>query len=104
MIVGFLSLGLLLFTWLREERSWMRTCSRILVLVVILQGVLCGARVRFDALNTQADHNLVAQSFAVIHACGAMIVLGILVALTLGSSKLWIQRQAGLTNAVPVSL
>ena len=104
MIVGFLSLGLLLFTWLREERSWMRTCSRILVLVVILQGVLGGARVRFDALNTQADHNLVAQSFAVIHACGAMIVLGILVALTLGSSKLWIQRQAGLTKAVPVSL
>ena len=26
MIVGFLSLGILLFTWLREERSWMRTC------------------------------------------------------------------------------
>ena len=104
MIIGFLSLGLLLFTWLPEALSWMRVLARVLVLVVVLQGVLGGARVRFDALNTMADHNIVAQSFAVAHACGAMIVLGILVALTLGSSKCWIERQGGLTQAVPASL
>jgi cytochrome c oxidase assembly protein subunit 15 len=104
MIVGLLSLSLMLLTWLREQRSWMRRLARVLVLVVVLQGVLGGARVRFDALNTMADHNLVAQSFAVAHACGAMIVLGILVSLTLGSSKRWINNQAGLSRVVPVSL
>lgn len=104
MIVGLLSLSLLLLTWLREERSWMRVLARVLVLVVVLQGVLGGARVRFDALNTMADHNVVAQSFAVAHACGAMIVVGILVALTIGSSKRWIAHQGGLTRAVPASL
>ena len=96
MIVGLLSLCLLVWTWLREERAWLRMLARVLVLVVVLQGVLGGARVRFDALNTMAEHNLVAQSFAVVHACGAMIVLGILVALTLASSRHWIERQAGL--------
>jgi cytochrome c oxidase assembly protein subunit 15 len=104
MIVGLLSLSLLVLTWLREERSWMRVLARVLVLVVVLQGVLGGARVRFDVLNTMADHNLVAQSFAVAHACGAMIVLGILVALTIGSSRRWIEHQGGLPRAVPSSL
>ena len=104
MIIGFLSLGLLLLIWLREERAWMRQLARVLVLVVVLQGVLGGARVRFDALNTMAEHNLVAQSFAVIHACGAMIVLGILIALTLGSSRAWIERQSGFVRPVPASL
>ena len=104
MIVGLLSLSLLVWTWLREERAWLRMLERVLVLVVVLQGVLGGARVRFDALNTMAEHNLVAQSFAVIHACGAMIVLGILVALTLANSRHWIERQAGLCQPVPASI
>ena len=101
MIIGMLSLALLYFMWLRETRPWLRTLSRILVLVIILQGLLGGARVVFDQLNIQTDHNLIAQSFAVIHACGAMVVLGILVALTLGSSKAWIKRNSGLSGPVP---
>lgn len=103
-IIGILSLTLLYFIWLRETRVWMRVLSRILVLVVILQGLLGGARVVFDELNIQTDNNLTAQSFAVIHACGAMIVLGILVALTLGSSKAWIERKSGLARRVPDSI
>lgn len=100
-IIGILSLTLLYLMWHKESRFWMRTLSRVLVLVVILQGLLGGARVVFDKLNLQTDHNLVAQSFAVIHACGAMIVLGILVTLTIGSSKIWIERRSGLSRSVP---
>ncbi len=92
MKIGLLSIGLLLWTWLREERLWLRKLARILVLVVILQGVLGGARVRFDQLNLMTDHNLLAQSFAVAHACGAMVVLGLLVAVAIGSSRHWIER------------
>lgn len=103
-IIGVLSLTLLYLMWLRESHSWMRTLSRVLALMVILQGLLGGARVVFDKLNLQTDNNLLAQSFAVIHACGAMIVLGILVALTLGSSKFWIQRKDRLTKPIPSSI
>ena len=103
-IIGMLSLALLYLMWLRESRVWMRTLSRILVLVVILQGLLGGSRVVFDELNLQTDHNLIAQSFAVIHACGAMIVLGVLVALTLGSSRIWIESRVNLNKTVPDSI
>lgn len=102
MKIGFLSIGLFIWTWLREERKWIRMLSRILLLVVILQGVLGGARVRFDQLNLMTEHNLLAQTFAVIHACGAMIVLGLLVAITIASSRLWIERSHALPGTINV--
>lgn len=104
MKIGLLSIALFIWTHLRESRDWVRTLARILVLVVVLQGVLGGARVRFDQLNIMSDHNLIAQSFAVLHACGAMVVLGILVALTLANTRRWIEGRAGLDLAMPVSV
>lgn len=89
MKIGLLSLGLFIWTWLREARPQVRQLSRILVLVVILQGVLGGARVRFDWLVTNAETNIAGQVFAIIHACGAMVVLGILVSITLLCSRRW---------------
>ncbi|MEM1223678.1 MAG: COX15/CtaA family protein [Verrucomicrobiota bacterium] len=104
MKIGILSIGLFIWTWFCEERAWIRTLSRILVLIVILQGVLGGARVRFDQLNILTDHNLVAQTFAVVHACGAMIVLALLVTVTIGTSKFWIEQKAGLDRAVSIDI
>ena len=101
MKIGLLSIALLIWTYLRESREWVRTLARVLVWVVILQGVLGGSRVRFDQLNIMSENNLLAQSFAVMHACGAMIVLGILVALTLANTRRWIESTAGLDLAMP---
>ena len=58
MKIGLLSIALYLWTWLREARASVRGLARLLLLVVILQGVLGGARVRFDWLNTEAATNL----------------------------------------------
>jgi heme a synthase len=96
MKIGLLSIGLFLWTWVRESRAWVRTLARVLVWLVILQGVLGGARVRFDQLNIMSEHNVLAQSFAVAHACGAMLVLGLLVAITLASSRRWVEGSRGL--------
>jgi len=104
MKIGLLSIILLLWTYLRESREWVRTLARVLVWVVILQGVLGGARVRFDQLNIMSENNLLAQSFAVMHACGAMVVLGILVSLTLANTRRWIEGSAGLNAALPVGV
>ncbi|MGJ8652469.1 MAG: COX15/CtaA family protein [Opitutaceae bacterium] len=104
MKIGLLSIGLFIWTYLCEARPSIRTLARVLVLVVVLQGVLGGARVRFDQLNLLTEHNLLAQSFAVAHACGAQIVLGLLVALTITSSRRWTEKQGGLTAVVPPSI
>ncbi len=89
MKVGLLAIALASWTWLREERAWVRTLARVLLLIVILQGVMGGARVRFDQMNTLAESNWVAQAFAVAHACGAQAVVVLLVSLTLASSRGW---------------
>ena len=102
--IGLLSIGLLLWTYLRESRNWVRRLSLILVLVIILQGVLGGARVRFDQLNIMSDHNLIAQTFAVIHACGAMVVLSILVTITLANTRRWIEGGSCLDSETPKSI
>lgn len=104
MKIGLLSIVLFVWAHLKESRSSVRTLTRVLVLMVVLQGVLGGARVRFDQLNIMSDHNILAQAFAVSHACGAELVLGLLVAITILSSRRWIERQAGLTQAVPASI
>ena len=101
MKIGLLCIGLFIWTYLRESRDWVRTLARILLLVVILQGILGGARVRFDQLNIMSDNNLIAQSFAVVHACGAMVVLGILVTLTLANTRRWIEASVGLNIQQP---
>ncbi len=104
MKIGLLSIGIFLWTFLRESRKWVRTLARVLVLIVVLQGVIGGARVRFDQLNIMSENNLLAQSFAVMHACGAMIVLGLLVALTLANTRRWIEGRAGLDVHLPTGV
>ena len=104
MKAGILSIGLFIWTYLRESRGWVRMLARILLLVVILQGVLGGARVHFDQLNLMTEHNLLARTFAVIHACGAMIVLGLLVTITLACSRYWLERGKGCPEEPPVDV
>ncbi|MFP4165590.1 MAG: COX15/CtaA family protein [Opitutales bacterium] len=102
--IGLLCIGLFVWTWLREERAWVRMLARLLLLVVILQGVLGGARVRFDQLNLLTENNFLAQGFAVTHACGAQVVVGLLVALSLACSRRWIEGNGGFAEPVPNNL
>lgn len=90
MQIGLISIGLVFWTFLRESRSWVRKMAWALLALVVFQGLLGGARVIFDQLNTLADSNLVAQLFLVAHASGAMLVLSLLVGITLACSKTWI--------------
>ena len=92
MQIGLISIGLVLWTFLRESRAWVRRMAWALLALVIFQGLLGGARVLFDQLNTLAESNLVAQLFLVAHACGAMLVLTLLVSLTFACSKAWISN------------
>jgi cytochrome c oxidase assembly protein subunit 15 len=96
--VGLLTAAICFWLFIREERPWLRRLGRIALLLVILQGVLGGARVKLDQLNILSEHNLIAQSFAVAHACTAQIFLCILVAIAVASSRSWILRQSGLTH------
>lgn len=98
-------LVMVIFGWLlyREDRRWLRWLGAAALILVIVQGLVGGARVVFDQLNTQADHNLVAQTFRVIHACLAQIFFCVLATIAIAVSRPWIERQAGLRAPVDLT-
>lgn len=91
-------LVIVIFVWLliREERQWLRRLGGAALALVVVQGLVGGARVLFDQLNTQADSNSVAQVFLVIHACLGQIFFCLLATIAVAASRPWIERQAGL--------
>lgn len=100
MQIGLIAIGLVLWTSLREARAWVRTLAWALLGLVVFQGLLGGARVLFDQLNTQAENNLVAQFFLVAHASGAMFVLTLLVSITIACSRSWIEGRWQMPEAL----
>ena len=98
--LGLLAIGLFIWAMLKESRRWVRMLTLALLSMVVFQGLLGGLRVLLDAQNIQTDHNLIAQSFAIAHACGAQIVFCLLVSVALASSKSWIENNAGLQAPV----
>lgn len=90
MKVGFLSLIIFVWAFLRESRPFVRYLAGAIVVCVIFQGLLGGARVLLDPLNGVSSP-WVARLFAVAHACGAQAILAIWVSLILSQSRFWIE-------------
>lgn len=101
--LGLLSIGLVVWTQLSEPRRWVRILAIALLSAIIFQGLLGGLRVLLDNLNTGTEHNLFAQTFAVMHALMAQGVIMLLVSITLATSRSWIRGQAGLDAPVSQS-
>ena len=94
-VMGLLSIGLCVSTYVCKARLQIRKLGAALVVLVIVQGLLGGLRVKLDALNLEIDHNLYAQTFAVLHGTLAQLFLCTLVAFAVVNSRSWIERQAG---------
>ncbi|MEX2381909.1 MAG: COX15/CtaA family protein [Opitutales bacterium] len=90
--VGMLTLTLCLWLYLRESRRNVRILGFGAIFLVILQGALGGARVLYDQLNTLSDHNMMAQTFAIAHACLAQIFVCLLVMIAASTSRSGIRR------------
>lgn len=81
---GLLTLTLMVWTYLREGRRWVRRLSAIAFGLVVFQGLLGGLRVLLVSLD-----------LANIHGVTAQIFLGTLVAVAVACSRWW--------RSVPVS-
>jgi cytochrome c oxidase assembly protein subunit 15 len=76
--VGFLTIILAVWLWRAENRRWLRGLGFAALALVILQGVLGGLRV-----------TLLKDEIGVFHACLAQLFFGVLVVITLATSRLW---------------
>jgi heme a synthase len=74
-LVGFLTIILTLWLWLREPRLWLRWLGSIALAAVVLQGVLGGLRVV-----------LLTQTLAIVHACLAQAFFALLVGIAFFTS------------------
>jgi len=77
-LVGFLTIILAVWLWMREERRWVRNLGVIAVVGVILQGILGGLRV-----------TMMKDQIGIFHACVAQAFLGLLVFIALVTTKFW---------------
>src|SRR6266700_4126504 len=76
--VGFLTIILAVWLWLREGRQWVRNLGVIALAGVILQGILGGLRV-----------TMMKNEIGIFHACIALAFLGLLVVIALVTTNFW---------------
>ena len=76
--VGFLTIILTVWLWREEDRRWLRNLGFAALGLVILQGVLGGLRV-----------TMLKDEIGLFHACLAQMFFGLLVVITLATSRLW---------------
>jgi cytochrome c oxidase assembly protein subunit 15 len=77
-LVGFLTIILVVWLWLRDDRRWVRSLGVIAVVGVILQGILGGLRV-----------TMMKNQIGIFHACVAQAFLGLLVFIAVMTTKFW---------------
>ena len=77
-LVGFLTIILAVWLWLGEDRRWVRRLGVIAMVGVILQGILGGLRV-----------TMMKDQIGIFHACVAQAFLGLLVFISLATTKFW---------------
>lgn len=88
-VIGLLSIAIAIAFARLERRRGVRVLAYVLLAVVVSQGILGGLRVLFDSLNTGAEHNTLARSFAVAHAMGAQAVVLLLATLSAVTAPGW---------------
>ena len=71
-LVGFLTTILAVWLWLKDSRKWLQWLGIAAFLLVIVQGILGGLRVRWQLDWLGVPHGAVAQTFLVLTAAVAL--------------------------------
>src|SRR5438552_6205355 len=77
-VVGFLTIILTVWLWVREDRRGVSNLGVIALVGVILQGILGGLRV-----------TMMKDEIGIFHACVAQAFLGLLIFIALVTTKFW---------------
>jgi len=92
MVMGFITIGLAIWLWRREERKWLRHLGAWALVIVVLQGIIGGQRVTLNAIDVPGFHMSLGELLRIPHGILAQIYVCILIAIAAACSKRWIER------------
>ena len=93
-VMSLLTIALGVWLWRSESRAWLRRLAWFAVGLVLAQAVVGGLRVLLDHLQVAMVDTSMGRLFAMLHACLAQTFLCVLVAITLASSRAWVEGKS----------
>ena len=90
-LMSLITIGLALWIWRTEERSWLRKLAGFAVALVFFQAIVGGLRVLLQSYQVEMIDTSVGRLFAMLHACLAQIYVCTLFAIALSLSRDWLQ-------------
>lgn len=94
-VMGIVTLALAIWLQRAESRGWLRRMGWAAVVLVVLQGVIGGQRVRLDAWHVAGLEMSVGQALRVPHGIIAQIFVLLLFAIAASLSRPWIDAPSG---------
>ncbi len=91
-LVGMMILVLAFWTWWSDHRRWMKVLGFVALVLVTVQGILGGLRVIWLSLD-----------LAVVHAFTAQIFFSLLIAMTIFTSRSWLEDRFKVSSSVTMS-
>jgi len=100
MVMGFITIGLAVWLWRREERGWLRQLGGWALVIVVFQGILGGKRVTLDALAVPGFEMSLGQMLRIPHGILAQIYVCLLIAIAVACSRSWIEQKVPVGDKV----
>src|SRR5688572_16786796 len=99
-LMGFITIGLAIWLWRTEARSWLRQLGYWALGIVILQGIIGGQRVTLNAIDVPWFHMSLGEMLRIPHGILAQVYVCVLIAISVACSKSWIEKPKPLAAAV----
>lgn len=100
MMMGLITIGLALWLWKREARSWVRQLGWWALAIVVIQGVLGGTRVTLDAVAVPGFRMTLGQMLRVPHGILAQVYVCLLIAIAVACTKSWIEKPLPVSSRI----
>src|SRR5688572_22946012 len=91
MLMGFITIGLAIWLWRTETRSWLRQLGYWALGIVLLQGIIGGQRVTLNAIDVPWFHMSLGEMLRIPHGILAQVYVCVLIAIAAATSKGWIE-------------
>lgn len=100
MMMGFITIGLAVWLWRREERGWLRRLGFWALGIVVLQGLIGGKRVTLNAIDVPWFHMSLGEMLRIPHGILAQVYVCLLIGIAAACSRSWIERTTPVGPAV----